>query len=109
MDSLQINLKNNPIINKKGARPSLAPFFIHINMARIKKETESPIEEFINEPVEEQDNELVTPAPQVIPDNIDRILKMYPGYEKLYIDSKGGAYTSQQPNAHIYENPYYNK
>ena len=59
-------------------------------MARIKKETESPIEEFINEPVEEQDNELVTPAPQVIPDNIDRILKMYPGYEKLYIDSKAG-------------------
>lgn len=78
-------------------------------MARIKKETESPIEEFINEPVEEQDNELVTPAPQVIPDNIDRILKMYPGYEKLYIDSKDGAYTSQQPNAHLYENPYYNK
>ena len=69
-------------------------------MARIKKETESPIEELINEPVEEQGNELVTPAPQVIPDNIDRILKMYPGYEKPYIDSKGEAYTSQQPNAH---------
>ena len=61
-------------------------------MARIKKETESPIEELINEPVEEQGNELVTPAPQVIPDNIDRILKMYPGYEKPYIDSKGEAY-----------------
>lgn len=74
-------------------------------MARIKKETESPIEELINEPVEEQGNELVTPAPQVIPDNIDRILKMYPGYEKPYIDSKGEAYTSQQPNAHYTKTP----
>ena len=34
---------------------------------------------------------------------------MYTGYEELYIDNKGGAYTIQYPNAHLYQNPYHKK
>lgn len=88
-------------------------------MARIKKEAETLINdplEAIEEkesPIDEstieqhQNGEAAEPAPLIIPDNIDRVLKMYPTYEELYIDNKGGTYTSQHPNTNLYQNPYY--
>lgn len=47
-----------------------------------------------------------------IPDNVDKLLKLYPSYESLYVDDKGGVYpVDAQPNlvvgAILYQNPYY--
>lgn len=97
-------------------------------MARIKKEAEEITEESLQTTITEEapvieptgDNiegmeesappkPIQEPTPQIIPDNIDKILKMYAGYEELYIDNKGGAYTSLYPNAHLYQNPYHKK
>ena len=97
-------------------------------MARIKNEAEditekslqttiteeAPIIELTGDKIEgmEENAPLKTlqePTPQIIPDNINKILKMYTGYEELYIDNKGGAYTIQYPNAHLYQNPYHKK
>lgn len=44
---------------------------------------------------------------------VDRILMSHPQYEKMYIDSKGGAYTVGTPElirkgAVLYTNPYFN-
>jgi len=59
----------------------------------------------------------VTQAPETtsaseIPDTVDKLLKSYPSYSALYIDSRGGVYPKDtQPNlvkdAILYQNPYY--
>lgn len=46
----------------------------------------------------------------VIPEFADTKLKMYPNYKELYIDNKGGVYTSKDQSSKdsiLYKNPYY--
>lgn len=91
-------------------------------MARIKKEAEESLNESLQATITEETSTKLNDDkteeveeisqesnPQTIPDNIDRVLKMYAGYDELYIDKKGGAYTSQYPNTHLYQNPYHKK
>ena len=47
-----------------------------------------------------------------IPSNVDKILRMYPNYAKLFIDSQGGVYTEEskhllKTSAILYQNPYF--
>ncbi len=47
-----------------------------------------------------------------IPEHADKILKKYPNYAKLVIDSQGGVYTEDSQHlakggAILYQNPYY--
>lgn len=47
-----------------------------------------------------------------IPSNVDKILRMYPNYAKLFIDSQGGVYTEDskhlsKTSAILYQNPYF--
>lgn len=49
-----------------------------------------------------------------IPEKIDSILKIFPQYSELYIDSHGGVFTPGTPenirkNAILYTNKYHNK
>lgn len=49
-----------------------------------------------------------------IPSHIVDLLKKYPAYESLYIDSHGGTYTPNTPaairgKAVLYKNPYFNE
>ena len=49
----------------------------------------------------------------VIPDNVIKVLKMYPNYKELWIDTQGGVYTTNCKNVNknkavLYQNPYYN-
>lgn len=88
-------------------------------MARTKKE------EVITEEIEEtnvdstsESNEITdTQGPitetisEVIPEFADAKLKLYPNYKELYIDNKGGVYTSKDQSSKdsiLYKNPYYN-
>lgn len=64
----------------------------------------------LNTPVEVKSSEsesAATPDPQVM-----QVLRAYSGYEKLYVDKHGGAYTSDTPvllrkEAILYINPFY--
>lgn len=58
-----------------------------------------------NEPAKENE-----PVP--IGEEKRRLLALFPGYERLYIDKHGGIYTQDTPpniraDALLYENPYY--
>lgn len=49
----------------------------------------------------------------VIPDNVIKVLKMYPNYKELWVDTQGGVYTTNCKNVNknkavLYQNPYYN-
>lgn len=45
-----------------------------------------------------------------IPARVKKILSLYPNYEELYIDNKGGVYvTAPKHSAQLYKNPYYTK
>lgn len=53
------------------------------------------------------------PEEQEIPDDVKRILELYPKEEKLYVNKHGGVYTSDSKpkmtgNAILYKNPFYN-
>ena len=52
-------------------------------------------------------NNLGSDTQDVIPEHIDKMLRMYPEYKKLYIDNKNGVYSDETPNAKLYQNPYY--
>lgn len=48
-----------------------------------------------------------------IPDNVIKVLKMYPNYKELWVDTQGGVYTTNCKNVNknkavLYQNPYYN-
>lgn len=90
-------------------------------MAKLKDtpKTEEVAQEVVNTPatpVEETPEE--TPA-QVenqekaeVPSNVDKILRMYPNYAKLFIDQQGGVYTEDSKHltkagAILYQNPYF--
>ena len=90
-------------------------------MAKLKDtpKTEEVAQEVVNTPeapVEETPEE--TPA-QVenqekaeVPSNVDKILRMYPNYAKLFIDQQGGVYTKDSKHltkagAILYQNPYF--
>lgn len=52
------------------------------------------------------------PEPVQIPKHIDDVLKVYPQYQNLYVDDKGGAYTEEttetlRGEARLYKNPHY--
>ena len=56
--------------------------------------------------------ETVKVSPSQLPECVNKLLKCYPDYSELYIDSKGGVYPKgTQPNlvndAILYQNPYY--
>lgn len=64
----------------------------------------------------EQDTEKQEPAkenePVPIGEENRRLLALFPGYERLYIDKQGGTYAPDTPpniraEALLYENPYY--
>lgn len=104
-------------------------------MAKIK--TEKPVDNIVDELVEkiettinptdeaktekieteEQDTEGLENTPetetaQELPDNIQRILKLYHNMSELYIDKFGGVFTpdtkpSIRGNAALYKNPFY--
>ena len=102
-------------------------------MARIKKEAEEQIYDSVN--ITAISNEIVTVNTDLeetttidsnqkeminseikesndIPEYVDQILKMYPNYEKLYIDNKKGVYTSDHNKSiesKLYTNPYHKK
>ncbi len=55
-----------------------------------------------------------TPGVREIPPHIEETLKLYRGYETLYIDAHGGAYSPDTPesirgNAILYQNPFFNQ
>lgn len=88
-------------------------------MAR-KKETEEIKLEQSEIQTEEVNTDLETTttdlAPQkekvVIPQYVDIKLKMYPSYAELFVDNKGGVYTSKDyksPESILYKNPYHNQ
>lgn len=61
---------------------------------------------------EEEDTETGTPPAEVLPSYTARLLSIWPEYQELYIDDKGGVFTKDtQPNiikeAILYQNPYY--
>lgn len=87
-------------------------------MARTKKE------EVITEEIKEtnvdsipESNEItdtqghiVETKSDVTPEFADTKLKLYPNYKELYIDNKGGVYTSKDQSSKdsiLYKNPYY--
>lgn len=87
-------------------------------MARTKKEeikTEE-IEETIVDSVPESNENTETQGPitktksDLILEFADTKLKLYPNYKELYIDNKGGIYTSKDQSSKdsiLYKNPYY--
>ena len=96
-------------------------------MARKKNTKEAVVENQVIEqstqPVEtpsvEDENQETETSPKedenqeaVLPKAIDKLLRCYPNYTALYVDSKGGVYPDgTQPNlvedAILYQNPYY--
>lgn len=49
-----------------------------------------------------------------IPESVDKVLKLYPQYQKLYVDGRGFTFTPETPKAMrgdavLYENKYYNQ
>lgn len=57
-------------------------------------------------------NTPVANKPQDIDEGILRVLKTYPEYKELYVDSNGGAFTPATPKsvlgkAVLYQNPYF--
>lgn len=59
-----------------------------------------------------ENTEGTEPEPAQIPKHIDDVLKVYPQYQNLYVDDKGGAYTedtveSLRGEAKLYKNPHY--
>ena len=44
-----------------------------------------------------------------IPERIKEILKLYPECKKLYVDNKGGVYSTPYGSAKLYKNPYFKK
>ena len=61
----------------------------------------------VSENTEDQESE-----PVQIPKPIDDVLKVYPQYQNLYVDDKGGAYTEEtaeslRGEAKLYKNPHY--
>lgn len=92
-------------------------------MARPKKieETDGSVlnaEEADVKPQENQDTsspedaEGQEPESVQIPKHIDDVLKVYPQYQNLYVDDKGGVYTedtagSLRGEAKLYKNPHY--
>lgn len=47
-----------------------------------------------------------------IPEYVDVKLKMYSSYAELFVDNKGGVYTSKDyksPESILYKNPYHNQ
>ena len=71
-----------------------------------KKETEIVDAQVENasENTEVAENTGVTAAHN---DLADKILKLYPDHEELYIDKFGGAYTSSHDGAVKFTNPYF--
>lgn len=52
------------------------------------------------------------PMEKIIPRHVGDVLKVYPQYQSLYVDDKGGAYTEDtieaiRGEAELYKNPYY--
>lgn len=92
-------------------------------MARTKKEETKPeeIEEAIVETTPESIEVTKTPEPENIdtnstldvddiPEFADVKLKLYSNYKELYIDNKGGVYTSKDQSSKdstLYKNPYH--
>lgn len=105
-------------------------------MAKIKKEAEKPVDNITDETIktseivvesestdetkietEKQDKEGLedvsdTSIVQELPDNIQRILKLYRNMPELYVDKFGGVFTvdtkpSIRGHAVLYKNPFY--
>lgn len=74
------------------------------------QKTELPQEE--EEGGEEEESPVTSPIVKVIPRHVGDVLKVYPKYQNLYVDDKGGAYTEDtieaiRGEAELYKNPYY--
>ena len=77
--------------------------------------TEVPLFEEPTPPQEDKKPKAPAAAAKVdVPDFADRLLKPFPGYPELYIDSHGGTFipptsASMRGDAILYKNPYYTK
>lgn len=65
-----------------------------------------------SQPAKEQEPAVVAEAVQEIPDDVMRILAIYPNYPVLHIDNKGGVYAPgafipADAKAQLFTNPYY--
>ena len=87
-------------------------------MARPKKieETEGSVlnvrEADVKQPEGQDTSVSKNTEPVQIPKHIDDVLKVYPQYQNLYVDDKGGAYTEEtaeslRGEAKLYKNPHY--
>lgn len=61
---------------------------------------------------EEEEPPVTSPIVKVIPRHVGDVLKVYPKYQNLYVDDKGGTYTEDtieaiRGEAELYKNPYY--
>ncbi|MBF0577390.1 hypothetical protein [Dysgonomonas sp. GY617] len=77
-------------------------------MAKPKNVSEEPKGGTTAETVQNQSQTATAERPL----KVDKILKKYSTYQSLYIDSHGGAYTTDTPqqlrgSAILYENPYF--
>lgn len=83
-----------------------------------KKKTDEITDIPVETGQETSENELTEVTPEQVPITkdrspfVDNILKSYPAYKTLYIDSHGGCYTPDTPvgtrkGAILYENPFY--
>lgn len=97
-----------------------APFF-NTNLIMAKVKTEKEVDEQVKTPAEpdaESNSAPEAPAKKEteveIPENVLKILKLYPNMKELYVDAKGGVYTKSAPaqivkGVTLYKNPYFKK
>ncbi|MGN1229074.1 MAG: hypothetical protein ACI4T5_05390 [Prevotella sp.] len=90
-------------------------------MAKLKDtpKTEEVAQEVVNTPAapveeapEEAPAQVENQEKAEVPSNVDKILRMYPNYAKLFIDQQGGVYTEDSKHltkagAILYQNPYF--
>lgn len=72
----------------------------------------TPVEKTPEETPEETPAQVENQEKAEVPSNVDKILRMYPNYAKLFIDQQGGVYTEDSKHltkagAILYQNPYF--
>lgn len=88
----------------------------HVTIAEEVVSTHNNVEDTLTDttnPVSgEETNDSVNCMAAKIPDYVDQKLQLYPQYPELYIDIKGGVYTSEDyksKESTLYKNPYHNQ
>ena len=91
------------------------------NLNTLEQQSNDPVVDPVVDPVSEDKTTSSKPSKshkgketEVLPESVSKILKAFPQYESLYLDMKGGVFTSSTPesirgNAKEYQNPHFIK